>query len=205
MDMPSADDLRAGFKKYQDEDKRDAMYKIATFLVDHFWDDSYNLTNSIGVLLLTWNQAFYRYGCFDYEKLDKCLGENKELFGKYRNRNILDYSSENNPDIRYLFGQLMNALQICTGKKSGTKSPAGVVKALHLLAPRFFPLWDGSIAYAYGCYYSYQPIEKYIKFMSIIKQLAIKLGPTVNEQETGKSLIKLIDEYNFAKYTREWI
>ena len=37
------------------------------------------------------------------------------------------------------------------------KSPAATSRALHLLAPNFFPLWDNWIAQAYGCMWNAPP------------------------------------------------
>ena len=74
-----------------------------------------------------------------------------------------------------------------------------VAKALHLLAPAFCPLWDDKIAKAYSCHY------KYIPFMRKMKNLAELLVPEVDVQSTGKTLLKLIDEYNYAKFTKAWV
>jgi hypothetical protein len=77
-----------------------------------------------------------------------------------------------------------------------------VAKTLHLLAPAFFPLWDDAIAKAYGCYYSEAPAEAYIRFCRIIRGLATSLVGVVSGPKT---LLKQIDEYNYAKFTQEWI
>jgi len=49
-----------GSQAFRDHERRDAMYKVATFLVDHFWGAPAEMTDALGVLLLTWNQALYR-------------------------------------------------------------------------------------------------------------------------------------------------
>lgn len=55
------------------------------------------------------------------------------------------------------------------------KSPVAVAKALHLLAPHFFPLWDGRIAKSYKCYYNVDnAAEKYIWFMKLMKKFVEK-------------------------------
>ncbi len=38
------------------------MCKTATFLVNEFCAHPADIADSLGVLLLIWNQAFYRYG-----------------------------------------------------------------------------------------------------------------------------------------------
>ena len=83
------------------------------------------------------------------------------------------------------------------------KSPVSAAKALHLLVPKFFPLWDDKIARAYGCYYGERPADKYIAFCNITKIMAEKLKDC--EIRSDRTLIKLIDEYNYSKYTKEWV
>ncbi len=94
------------------------------------------------------------------------------------------------PLIKNLFGRFLDALQIADGKMKGRKSPVAVAKALHLLGPGFFPLWDDRIAREYDCHYAYQPAEKYVlfsyKMKEIAKQIAVRAirltiwGHTVN-------------------------
>ncbi|MHA1381330.1 MAG: hypothetical protein ACTSRG_23425 [Candidatus Helarchaeota archaeon] len=99
----------------------------------------------------------------------------------------------------------MDSLQIDSGKSKGRKSAVAVAKALHLLAPNFFPLWDREISNTYECNYSDQPAEKYIQFMKLMKKFAEKVKNLVNlSYYQKKTLLKLIDEYNYSKYTKMW-
>jgi len=79
-----------------------------------------------------------------------------------------------------------------------------VAKALHLLAPRFFPLWDLKIANAYDCRYSADPAAKYLRFLVKIRGLARTMA-NVHIEDTSKTVVKLIDEYNYARFTKGWI
>jgi hypothetical protein len=87
-----ASELKAGYTAFQDNEVRDAMYKTATFLVKTFWGKPAEMSDGLGVLLLTWNNAFYRYGLFDFNALEKCIAQNQTMLDKYRDRDILDYS-----------------------------------------------------------------------------------------------------------------
>ena len=80
----------------------------------------------------------------------------------------------------------------------------GAAKALHLLAPRFFPLWDRAIAKAYGLSLGKRGTnaERYCRFMEIVKEQGQNLG--VN-QPNGQNLLKAIDEYNYCKYSKGWM
>jgi len=203
MNIPNREEFLKGCEEFEKHEKRDAMYKIATFLTRHFWGKPADMADGLGVLLLTWNQAFYRYGIFDFGKLEKCIADNLQKLEGFRNRDILSLSSSDEYDIKDLFAKFLEALQIDAGKAQGRKSPVAVAKTLHVLAPKFFPLWDGRIARAYGCYYTENPAEKYISFCKITKAIAGKVRNYIDRRD--KTLIKLIDEYNYSKYTQGWI
>ena len=94
-------------------------------------------------------------------------------------------------------------MQIDSGKIRGRTSPVAVSKALHILAPDFFPIWDQKIAKAYGYNYYNNSETKYFSFCRIIKTIADKVVGYIIHSD--KTLIKLIDEYNFSKYTGGWI
>jgi len=205
MESPSPNEIIEGYRAFQRYEKRDAMYKTATFLVDYFWGKPAEMANSLGVLLLTWNQAFHRYGIFDFDKLEECISNNLNLLDQYRHREIVTYVPDDDETVRYLFQQFLIALQIYDGNKNGATSPVGTSKALHLLSPGFFPIWDGKIARAYGYNHLYRPVSTYLLFFNRMKELADKLQRSIDTQESGKTLLKLIDEYNYAKFTKRWI
>jgi len=196
-------EFQNGINEFEKREKRDAMYKVATFLVANFWGNPPNMADGLGVLLLTWNQAFYRYGLFDFNKLEQFINNNFQKIDNFRKRSISSLSTSDEVEIKLLFNELLDVLQIDTGKLKGRKSPVAVSKTLHLLAPNFFPLWDNKISIGYGCYYNEKPHEKYVSFCKIMKTMAesVKDYVTINE----KSILKLIDEYNYSKYTQKWI
>lgn len=196
-------EFKKGFKAFQKRENRDAMYKTASFLVSHFWGNTRDMADGMGVLLLTWNQAFYRYGSFDFDYLEEVIADYLEEFNTFRSRDILSFDDNDNKLIQAIFDDFIEALQICTGKLKGRRSPVAVAKALHLLCPNFFPLWDDKIARAYGCYYNDNPSQKYIFFSQKIKDIAENLnGKIVSKNRT---ILKLIDEYNYSKFTKSWI
>ena len=97
------------------------------------------------------------------------------------------------------------ALEIAEGKSKGRQSPVAVAKALHLLAPGFFPLWDKAIAIAYACDYSVSAVNAYLRFMNIAKRMVEKHAETIRPLLTGKTPLKVLDEYNYAKFARQWV
>jgi len=78
-----------------------------------------------------------------------------------RERSIEGFSSEDVAVVERLLGDFEKVL-----------GPVGAAKALHLLAPQFFPLWDRAIAKTYGL-----PLrergknaDRYRRFIEITKQ-----------------------------------
>jgi len=65
-------------------------------------------------------------------------------------------------------------------------------------------LWDDKIAKAYGCHYSRSPDQKYVDFAYRMQALGRRLQEHV-PPDCGRTFLKLIDEYNYAKYTRGWV
>ncbi len=92
-------------------------------------------------------------------------------------------------------------MQICAlfNECDAVLGPVGAAKALHLLAPKFFPLWDREIAKWYKC-----PLvgvgsngERYWRFMKIAQEQCIDL------KNQGENVLKLIDEYNYVTFSRK--
>jgi hypothetical protein len=207
MKVPHSVDPREvirGSRVFRSYERRDAMYKVATFLVGHFWGKPRDMADGLGVLLLTWNNALYRYGSFDLSALEKVLGKKMDVLSAYRDRDIGSFSKVDEQTIKDLFSAFLRALTVADGKAKGRKSPVAVAKALHLLAPGFFPLWDDKIAGVYNCHYSRDPVGNYLAFMWMMKEIAKNLKSEIRNAD-GVTLLKVLDEYNYAKYTKEWI
>jgi len=104
----------------------------------------------------------------------------------------------------------------------GTKSNVATSKALHVLAPNVFVMWDNTIKAAYGCgnlsatwseiYFVFlvrvqrrlqRALESYSKAHKLksVKEAAdcLKQNLYIRGQ---KPLSKIVDEYNFMKYTK---
>ena len=89
-------------------------------------------------------------------------------------------------------------------------------KVLHMINPHLFVMWDTSICKAYsvkkspsGYVYKFIPlmkkkaneiIDSYMKDKKCSREKAVK---ALNEFRPLKTLAKLLDEYNYIKYTRE--
>jgi hypothetical protein len=204
-ELPTGEEIWKGVRLFEKHLSREAMYKTATFLVEHRWGNPRETADALGVLLLTWNQAFYRYGQFSYEKLERFIKRNHPSLSAFRARDILSYPRADSRIVRKVFNQVLSSLSIKSGKKAGVSSPVAAAKALHLLAPDFFPLWDDKIARGYKLHYAKDPAEQYIRFIEITQRIAGDLPSGLNPSLKGRSAVKLIDGYNFARYTRKWL
>jgi len=97
MSYPDYKELLQGCAGYIEDEKRDAMYKLALRLVSEAKWKPEELAEGVGVLLLTWNAAFYtKYGSFDFDKLEDFIGKRIDDLKVYSNRSILSYSKTTN-------------------------------------------------------------------------------------------------------------
>ena len=69
LKSPSQAEFCNGINEFKRHEPRDYMYNVSKFFVDHYWGNPEKMSDGLGTLLLTWNQAFYRYGPFDFDKL----------------------------------------------------------------------------------------------------------------------------------------
>ena len=100
-------DLLRGCAGYIEHEKRDVMYKLARKLIEEANWRSQELAEGLGVLLLTWNAAFYtKYGSFDFDVLEDYLKQNTMLLKEYSKRNILSYSKTDDNQIQTTFKEL---------------------------------------------------------------------------------------------------
>jgi hypothetical protein len=67
-------------------ESRDAMYRIASKLVEGGWNKPAEVADGLGVVLLTCNNAAFRYGSFEFEALEDFLRTNKAGLDTFRKR-----------------------------------------------------------------------------------------------------------------------
>jgi hypothetical protein len=224
MQKITLDELEKGCAAFSTREKRDAMYRIACKLVEEGWNSPADVADGLGVVLLTWNQAAYRYGSFDFDKLEQFLARNKPFIEAFRCRQIETFNPADDADtVTTLFDEALDALAYAEGRKT----PVGAAKALHILAPSFFPLWDQEIAKRCGCnwYRPDQAAAKYLAFMQYAQTAiaslemqfanggrpsAIPDAPNLASALSAragrpKTMLKLLDECLYARHTKGWI
>ena len=221
----TVDELRIGCERFWDYEPRDAMYRVATKVVRAAWPNPAEVADGLGVVLLTWNNAAYRYGSFDFAKLEQLIRRNLNELAAFRSR-VLDQFDPVEDTI--LVGHVYcEALEALSYTEKALKTPVGVAKALHILAPGFFPLWDREIAKA--CQHMWdspadaRSADTYLSFMKLMKVTAEELEkqfaaggpgraglPAAGDLAASlsahggqyKTMLKFVDEYLYAKYTK---
>jgi hypothetical protein len=151
----------------------------------------FSQSDAIAVLLMTWNRRFYvqRQRPFDeqdYKQLDVLLTQHAELLDQFRRRSIESFNSDDDARIVELFDSFKAVV-----------GATGVAKALHIRAPRFFPLWDSIIApKAYGLYQ--RNAASYIRLIQMTQRQIEEAG---GESAFSLNPVKAIDEWNYCRFT----
>lgn len=195
---PTEPEIRAARKAFKEHEPRDLFYRAATELVGLAIQEktSLDVAEAVAVLLQTWNRAFYRFRPFNEHHLveiEHAIACHRPSWTAFRQRSIESFADEDEARVKELFESFEQVL-----------GPVGAAKCLHLLAPRFLPLWDRAIAKAYGLGLKGwgSNSERYCHFMRIAKEQCRTLS---KERSIGEHCLKALDEYNYCKYTKRCI
>ena len=196
--VPTVGELKDARKKFRDDVNDDRHYWSTLGEIERAIPNgsATEIATSLAEFLKVWNREYYR---FRPNKTPTLPGELRiliedhwALIHKFRSRSLVTFSRDDHADVVRLFESFADKLD-----------PVGAAKALNPLAPNFFPLWDNSVASGYGiCVGS----PGYSLFMVVTKQQVESLaGSLPNDLLTPSgSALKILDEYNYCKYTREW-
>jgi hypothetical protein len=155
------------------------------------------VAEALAVLLQTWNAQYYLYWQDFTEEhfhdIERLLDGHLHEALAFRGRNIDSTRETELEAVESLFNLFEKVL-----------GPVGAAKSLHLLGPKFFPLWDREIAKCYHC--NLLKIgnngPNYMAFFLLVLQQVRSLLPVMGD---APDLLKRIDEYNYCKYTKGWI
>lgn len=224
-------DLFKACQFYGQKEDRDYVYPAAITKLQNNFGNATIMADAVSDLLKVWHLNFYRFGMFSPPAIEQCIKTKSNLIQKYALLNIrnLTFSDSEIAEIGKLFSSFLDATA-GTNAKFTRKSPTAVSKTLNLLAPKCFSLWDEAISQAYDCWWVYSDFgfNEYIKFMELSKAQCIDIvtefakansvsdidvaekkliGECVFLSRTNydRSLLKIIDEYNYAKYTKQWL
>lgn len=196
---PSRDDLVRAHETFRAHESRDLFYRAATALVRLAKEGAVDLTTgeAIAVLLRTWNRAYYQYhpnDTADYTLIEALIAKHADWLDSATQRTIQSLSDADQQPLLAIFGDFEAAL-----------GPVGAAKALHLLAPRFMPLWDRSIATEYVGQLGRAGTNggRYLRFMRMCHEQCTAAG--VDDAAVDGNILKALDEYNYCIFTKKWI
>jgi hypothetical protein len=137
------------------------------------------------------NRQYYRFNPDKAlnlrEKLEPLIAAELTTLLGFRSRSIATLTrAADEPTVRRLFDRLRPEL-----------GPVGTGKALHVIAPNFFPLWDNTIASDF--YGVSTDASGYFQFMILVKQQVVNLP---DELAPGLTALKAIDEYNYLRMAK---
>lgn len=191
-------DAKAARKVFRRKEPRDLFYRAATELIRLVRRRPTSLTigEALAVLLQTWNKDYYRFRKFDNAHLagiERLLATHKATLTRYRSQAIGDLDRRDRAAVENLFQAFEDVL-----------GPVGAAKALHLLAPSLFPLWDRAIAEAYDLKLGSRGSngQRYWQLLLISQRQCLDLE---REDPDCQDPLKAIDEYNYCKYTKGWL
>jgi hypothetical protein len=196
--LPTVEELRKARQVFIEHEPRDLFYKVATELIKLAIENKTEITlaEALAVLLQTWNKAYYQFRPFNakhFSDISTLVTNHAKDAFEFRDRSILSLSEDDFPKIKECFRTFERVL-----------GPVGASKSLHLLAPRFFPLWDRDIAVTYGV--GLGPVgtnaTDYCRFMTCAKEQCTRLKGQLPESENP---LKSIDEYNYCHFTKGWL
>jgi hypothetical protein len=197
----SLQQLAAAHTEFRKVEPRDLFYRVAIELIDLSLQKKTNVTvpEALAVLLQTWNKALYRFRPFDerhFSEIEKIVNAKLPVLLQFRNRSIADFEKKDELTVEVIFQDFERVL-----------GPVGAAKSIHLLAPRFFPLWDTAIAKAYKIYFGKrgENAARYGRFMAETKEQVEQLKKQIEQFGGGSGIddnpLKAIDEFNYCTYT----
>ena len=190
----------------------DEIYQAISKIVDANWHQMRDLAVIMGGLLMFWNSAFYRTGDISFAHVENTLLKHTVKLDEYRTRVITTISPDEFKKIGEIYYEILYSFGARKNEKNGDGkkmiySPVSAAKAMHLLCPNFFPLWDSSIAKAYGCYWddTLYSFPEYWKFISKSKKQVELLRTEGRPPKDIREIpvLRLIDQYNYLCYTKK--
>ena len=190
------EDLLKGVKKYQNMTSYDDAYWEYIPRRD-VWENYFSLTeenakNIVVYFLRKWHVR----GKIDIPKLCVVWTKLREDMEALRNIDFSNVDLENS--------RITDIIKSCFKKLRDVLGPTGISKVLHMCNPKLFIMWDKNIREGYGVN---ENAQGYILFMKLThKELREALKTDDKRRLKGivegsrKTLTKLVDEYNYAKY-----
>jgi hypothetical protein len=180
---PTVEELRNAHEEYKRTVPNKYIVLIQRVSAGLSRRNSDELAAAVSEWLQDLNGQYYRFRPEEAstltERLKPILREELSTFIALHGRSIAALTESDRTEVLRLFDLFR--------RECGS---VGAGKALHVLAPSFFPLWDNAIAESYGV----SKKTGYIQFMHMVKQQVLTLP---QEIASGVTALKALDEYNY--------
>jgi hypothetical protein len=189
--LPSDAEVEEARVLYAAAEPRDLAYQVARDLVERAEGSGsrFSAGEGVAILLLLWNSGFYRFrldrGRSLVEDLEALIDTHRSRLDAWNGRSASTYSAaDDGPEVERVYRDFVATLW-----------PVGSAKALHVLAPTFFPIWDGSIARAFRLALSppESSVASYLRLMDIARRFS--------ERSRIADPLKALDEWAYVRYT----
>lgn len=171
-DLPNDDAVQAKRRVYAAAEPRDLAYKVARSLIQgaRGTGSEFSAGDGVAILLMSWNAGFYRFRPGPMRTLaadlDRLIARHRRQFDEFGARSIATYDEAAD----------QNAVETLYREFLAILWPVGTAKALHVLAPAFFPIWDTAIATGLRLPISppERSVESYIDLLLIVRRFAVR-------------------------------
>jgi hypothetical protein len=179
-------ELRRAHAVYERREDRAYAYRAARCLLEQ---GSGTQAEAVRLLLHSWNQ---RVG-FDRRELDVVLRGTARRRSRLDDRLLESLTDRDRGIAETIFAKFADVLR-----------PVGAAKALGLLHPKVFVMWDTEIARQYcGSTWRRDVAATYGRFMSITAMQVRSCA--AGREQFEDQLLKVIDERNYCCLTRGWL
>jgi len=182
------------------KEPRAFCYDVASQLIDkakkvageNSWIEDRNTIKGVLLLLFTWNFAAKETKQLNFDNLGTALRKIKKDILFLRDYTITNADSEAWDRIERVFEELRT---LC--------GQTGAAKALSLLNPKLFVMWDTAIRSCLRKKYipgigNGQKGEQYVRFLQGIQRIIQKYS-LEDKLPKGSNIAKKIDEYNYVR------
>jgi hypothetical protein len=188
LQHPTADELHGAHAIYTEKEPAEYAHRLSRHLLE---GDAFTRGEAIHALLRIWSPKGPKATPAD---ITSVLDETAEARAAFADRHIATLVVAEHDAVKEIYAAFR-----------GVVGQVGAAKALSVLHPRFFPMWDTKIAVAYlGWRWRAQgaPPEHYLMFMVC----AIEQCTTAVDEDTfGHTLLKVLDEWNYSIWTKKWL
>lgn len=145
---------------------------------------------AVDLLVRVWNPGSSYTQALSLQAIDGLLEATASARNAFTGRDITSLTDNERSTVHAIFASFRT-----------TFGPVGAAKALGVLHPRFFPIWDTRIATAYVGHAFRKNPDHYLRFMDYCSEQCRH----VREHPFGDGLLKVLDEWNFCVWTKAWI